>query len=252
MRQVPSRFPVGGAGGDGQSIRMTIEQANSFAAEDVVYNNAGTWALARADNAAGTAKYSGVVESADGGSFVVVLAGRIELALSPGITYYLSDSVAGQLVVRASVTQYEPVIPVVRCISATECLVLPQRDSGSDLTTLTAGDVTAGGGALVLNIDGADFYVTADETDGVIISTDEDNAVQVHPDGHITIDQVDMAISITSRVITIDYGSGNTVVIDPAHFVGTGRAVRLRELNVCNDDNEAKKILALCSDFYDP
>lgn len=253
MRSVPSRFPVG-AVSDGQSIRMTIAQANAFAAEDVVYNFGGVWALARADNAAGTAKYSGVVESADGSSFVVVFSGRIELALTPGVTYYLSDSVSGQLVQRASVTQYEPIIPVVRCISATECLVLPQRDSGSDLATLTAGDETNGGGELVVNIgdSGSAFYVTADETDGVVISIDEDNAVQVHPDGHITIDQPEVALNITAGVVTLDYGSGNTVVIDPGHFVGTGRAVRLRELNICDEDNVAKKILALCSDYYDP
>jgi hypothetical protein len=193
-----------------------------------------------------------VVESADAGSFVVVYAGRIELALSPGVTYYLSDSSAGLLVTRPSVTVYQPTIPVVRCISLTECIVMSGRDIGSDLSTLTAGDVSNGGGSLVVNIDGADFYLTADEDDGILISTDADNALQIHPDGHITIDQPEVGISITAGVVTIDYGSGNSVVIDPGHFVGTSKAVRLRELDVCNDDNEPKKILALCSDFYDP
>lgn len=251
LMQMPSRFPVAAAS-DGASIRQTIKVANTFAAEDVVCNIGGAWELARANAATSTAKYTGVVESADAESFVIVYAGRIELALSPGTTYYLSDTIAGLVVVRASITLYQLTIPVLRCISGTECIVMPGRDIGSDLSVLTAGDLANGGGELVINIGNAasEFYLTADETDGLIISTDADSAIQMHPDGHITIDQSNVAISITAGVLTIDYGSGNTVTINPAHFVGTNKDVRLREVEWCDPSGVDKKFLMLMSDAY--
>jgi len=254
MRQVPSRFPMAVPVGDGASIRETIAQANSFSAGHVVYNNGGTWALAQANAAASTAKYTGVVESADGSSFVVVYAGRIALSLSAGVTYYLSDTVAGALTTRASISAYELTIPVLRAVSASAAIVMPARDIGSDLTTLTAGDATNGGGKLVVNIGNAasNFYLTADETDGVIISTDEDHAVQMHADGSISIDQTGMTMTITDGVVVIDYGSGNTITFDPANMVGDDGDVRLREIGICDDTGAEKKILVLCSDFYDP
>jgi hypothetical protein len=181
--------------GDGASIRETITQANTFAAEDVVYNNGGTWALARA-NAVATAKYTGVVESADASSFVVVYAGRIELALTAGTTYYLSDTTAGLLELRADIGANELLVPVVRAVSASEAIVMASRDVACDLLSLILGDVTAGGGGLRIN-------VTAN----------------------------------------------NSVTIAAADFVGTSRAIKVREIDIC-EAGVAKKMLVLCSASY--
>ncbi len=251
MRQVPSRFPMVAAAADGRSIRETIEVANSFAAEDVVYHTGAGWALARANSATGSAKYTGVVESSTGSSFVIVYAGRIELALTPGTTYYLSDITPGLVVPRASLTLYELNIPVLRCVSATECIVMPGRDNSSDLSNLTAGDLTNGGGELVVN-HAAGLRLTVDDTDGVKFLFASGKYFQITAAGAI-----DFYHSASARVqidsagkVTCTYSGGNSVVIDPADFVGSSKAVRLRELDVCDDTGAAKKILALCSDFY--
>ena len=234
---------------DGASIRATIAVANTFAAGDVVYNNAGAWAKALANNAAGTAKYSGVVESATGTDFVIVYAGEITHALTAGTTYYLSDVTAGLLVLRASLTLYEPNVAVLRCISATKCIVMPGRDTGSDLTTLSAGDVTNGGGELVVNMGASGMRVTADDTDGLVVRMSATNRVQVATNGTVTIDQPGMALSVAAGVVTITY-STNSVVIDPAHITGTSRAFRMREIDVCNSSGVAKKMQLLCTDLY--
>jgi hypothetical protein len=58
-----------------------------------------------------------------------------------------------------------------------------------------------------------------------------------------------MSIS-AAMVVTITYASSNTITLDPAHISGTGRAFRLREIDVCNSSGVAKKIQLLCTDLY--
>lgn len=172
LRQIPSRFPTGGSA-DGASIRETITVANTFAAGDIIYRNGSAWAKARANVSAAlaqsSAQYTGVVESARASSFVLVYAGKITLAaatLTPGTTYYLSASTAGLAVTWASVTPNELSIPVYRAITATTAIVMSARDVGCDLSTLTAGDVTSGGGRLRINVS-ATNTVTIDSADFV-------------------------------------------------------------------------------------
>jgi hypothetical protein len=250
LRQIPSRFPVG-AFTDGASIRETITVANTFAAEDVVCNIGGTWELARANAVTSTAKYTGVIESASASSFVIVYAGRIELALTPGTTYYLSDVTPGLVVLRATLTLYEPNVAVLRCVSATECIVMPGRDSGSDLTTLSAGDITNGGGELVIN-HAAALRLTVDDTDGVKFLFASGKYFQITAAG-----AVDFYHSATARVqidaagkVTITYPNSNTVVIDPADIAGSSRAFKLREIDVCDSSGVAKKMQLLCTAMY--
>lgn len=57
------------------------------------------------------------------------------------------------------------------------------------------------------------------------------------------------SVDISSDRVVITYSSGNTVTIDSADFVGTSRAVKLREIDVC-DAGVAKKQLVLCSATY--
>lgn len=222
------------ASGDGASIRETITVANSFMAGNVVYNNAGTWTLARADSAAGSAKYSGVIESATTTSFVVVYAGKITLAKTAGTTYYLSDITTGLADLRANLTLYALNIPVLRAISATACVVMASRDVACDLTTLSAGDIANGGGELVLNLATGGVRLIADDTDGIKLTLPSSVTVQV---------------SMTGR-IQATYASGNSVDINSADFVGTSKAVKLREIDICDSSGVAKKILVLSSAAY--
>lgn len=194
---------------DGSSIRMTIEQANTFAAEDVVYNNAGTWALARANSVA-TALYSGVIESADAASFVVVLAGRIDLALTPGTTYYLSDATAGLLVAEASVTANELKVPVLRCISATECVVIPGRDAAIDMDSLTLGSLGSGGGKVTVNLS-ATQRITIDTT-GVKVINGSDTVASISPAGVITADTTYGTVEIDGEIFVSQPGSGSEIL----------------------------------------
>lgn len=186
LRQIPSRFPAGGSA-DGASIRETITVANTFAAGDVVYRNGSTWSKAQANAAASSAKYTGVIESATTTSFVLVYAGKITLAaatLTPGTTYYLSDTTAGLAVVKGSVTANELKIPVYRAITATTAIVMAARDVACDLSTLTLGDATT-----------------------------------------------------------------NKLSVDLADFIGTGKIMKVREIDVC-ESGVAKKMLVIASATY--
>ena len=57
------------------------------------------------------------------------------------------------------------------------------------------------------------------------------------------------AMSALTGTMTFTYAGSNTVVIASANFVGTGRAVRLREIDVC-EGGVAKKMLILASATY--
>lgn len=211
LRQIPSRFPIAPPG-DGESIREDISQANAFTAGTVVYRNGSTWSAAQGNVAASTAKYTGVVESATASSFVVVYAGKITLSgLTDGTTYYLSDTVPGAAVVRASITTNELLIPVFRATSATTAIVMAARDVGCDLLTLTAGDVTNGGGKLAVNLSATE-RVTIDATNGFKL---------VAP-------------------------GSNSVTISTAGFGAlTGKALAIIEIDVCDAAGVAKKMLVI-------
>ena len=57
------------------------------------------------------------------------------------------------------------------------------------------------------------------------------------------------AMSALTGTMTFTFTGSNTVVINSAHFVGTGRAVQLREIDVC-EAGVAKKMLILASATY--
>lgn len=91
----------------GSSIRKSITQtAHGFSAKQAIYNNNGTWALARAD-AINTARVVAVIESVtSANAFVAVFAGEITVSgWSPNTQYFLSDATAGLL------TSVQPTAP---------------------------------------------------------------------------------------------------------------------------------------------
>lgn len=85
---------------DGTSVSKSFTQtAHGFAVGDVIYNNAGTWAKAKAD-ADATSETIGMVSAvADADNFTLTTGGYISglSGFTAGSTYYLSDATAGAL-----------------------------------------------------------------------------------------------------------------------------------------------------------
>jgi hypothetical protein len=103
------------AGGPPSSTRETITQAaHSFSAQQAVFNNNGTWTLAKAD-ALSTARVDGVIESAATDTFVVVTGGKMTVAgLTANTRYFLSAVTAGLLTDTAPTAATHFVVPVLR------------------------------------------------------------------------------------------------------------------------------------------
>lgn len=258
IKQIPSRFPVGKSS-DGASIREKITAANTFAAGDVVYRNGSTWEKAQA-NAATAARYTGVIESATTTSFVLVYAGKITLAaatLTPGITYYLSDTTAGLAVELGSLTAWELNIPVYRAITATTAIVMSARDVACDLSTLTAGNLTNGGGQLRVNIANGKYF-TIDNLGYFRFYHSATAQVQIDTTGKVIINgeirvgfDNNRWLEISREGDVLIQGSNaNFISINKADIVGSGKLIKLRELDVCTSTGTAAKILALCSQEY--
>lgn len=125
---------------------------------------------------------------------------------------------------------------------ATEIIQLPIGDEGTILSsdgtdpswtkTVELGTSAAGGATLKVNF-AAGKYVEISATGVVTIFQSATAKVEVD----------------ASAKVTITYPSSNTVTFDSADFVGTSKAVKLREIDVC-DAGVAKKMLILASATY--
>jgi hypothetical protein len=114
------------AGGPPSSTRETITQAaHGFSAQQAVFNNNGTWTLAKAD-ALSTARVDGVIESVATDTFVVVTGGKMTVAgLTANTRYFLSAVTAGLLTDTAPTTATHFVVPVLRTGTGTVAYVEP-------------------------------------------------------------------------------------------------------------------------------
>lgn len=96
---IPVPFSGGGGGGGNALIVVITQPGHGFTGGQVVYSNAGTFALARADSAV-DAEVIGLVESViDSNNFNLLVSGEVSAltGLTPGGVYFLSDTVAGEL-----------------------------------------------------------------------------------------------------------------------------------------------------------
>jgi hypothetical protein len=141
------------AGGSGVALSEDVTQSNTFSVGDVIYHNGTSWLDANA-NTEVTAEALGIVESATGSDFTVILSGKITLTgLTAGTTYFLSD------VTDALLTATEPTSigsiskPVLYAISTTVGYVHNYR--GIEI----AGSSTTKG-QLGITIDGAGSAIT--------------------------------------------------------------------------------------------
>ena len=145
--------------GTAKAVRKSITQAShGFIAKQAVYDNSGTWALAKAD-ALGTSRGLWVVESVtDSNSFVAVKSGDMAVSgWAANTVYYLSAATAGLLTTTPPSTAGQFVVAVVRTGAAALASVeigeplslalIPNSALASDAARppqVSGGEITAG------------------------------------------------------------------------------------------------------------
>jgi hypothetical protein len=136
---------IGSTGGGGSEL--TISQANSFVAGDLLYFNGTVWAKAQS-NALGTVAI-GMVKQSTASNFILVLLGEVSglSGLTPGSLYYLDAATAGAFTLsQPSAPNFSQPIGV--ALSANKMLVKIDRAldlRGPAPTVSTATSLTAGG-----------------------------------------------------------------------------------------------------------
>jgi hypothetical protein len=136
---------IGSTGGGGSEL--TITQANSFVAGDLLYFNGTTWAKAQSNALATSAV--GMVKQATASNFILVLLGEVSglSGLTAGSIYYLDASTAGAFTLtQPSAPNFSQPIGV--ALSTTKMLVKIDRAldlRGPAPTVSTATSLTAGG-----------------------------------------------------------------------------------------------------------
>jgi hypothetical protein len=96
----PASGGGGGGGGSATSITVIINQpANGFTVGQVVWNNAGTFQLALADNPVDAEVIGMVTSVIDANNFNLLVSGQVTAltGLTPGGVYWLSDVTSGLL-----------------------------------------------------------------------------------------------------------------------------------------------------------
>jgi hypothetical protein len=127
-----------GPTGPGSTVYQDITQANAFATGDVVrIDVTGTWVKAQADTPT-NAEAVGIIETASGAGFRVVLEGYISglAGLTAGVTYYLSAATAGLLTATDPNTANVSYVskPMLDAYTATTGYVLTLRGLYGDTT----------------------------------------------------------------------------------------------------------------------
>ncbi len=101
------------------------------------------------------------------------------------------------------------------------------------VATMELGTTGSGGGTFKCNF-AAGKYFSIDASGNVDLFHSASVRVQIN----------------TLGKITITYGSSNTIIFDATDIVGSSRAFKIREMDVCDAFGVAKKIQLLCTDMY--
>jgi hypothetical protein len=220
------------AGGGGATLDIT-QAGHGFGVEDVIYNNAGTWTEAQADDA--DTLGMGVVSAVDGtDDFTIAVAGPVT-STSHGYTVgqylYLDASTAGALTETAPTGLTEYSNPIAYVADANTLLVLPlrptqalQRSNDFKVTSTSSAAYTVADTDEVILADASSAAITvtlptpADAYAGFTVTvkkTDSSgNAVTVKTATGYDIDGVDGA---TGQAISSQYDS-LTVVCDGSDY----------------------------------
>jgi hypothetical protein len=229
----------------GPSYRYVNKTAHGFTIGTVVRPDATTWVKSQADTAANAIVAGIVVSVPHANAFVVAFPGTYVRGLSSltqGSVHYLSATTAGALVTTAPAIA----VPVLLADSASTGVTMAAWPGGG--IPAAAGDGFAyvtksdGTGEWAKTVDLGTGHRTATATVGAIdvaISTDGDSVlISDAADG---IEIYDRSVSTTVPLIKVSLGH--------ASLNATGRALSVREIDVC-DGGTAKKMLVLASAPY--
>lgn len=117
--------------------------------------------------------------------------------------------------------------------SATDGSVLRRKDTAFGFSAEVDLGTTGSGGGLFKCYFAASKYFEINATGVVTIFQTSTSKLEVN----------------ASTTLTITYANSNTVTIASADFVGSSKAIKIREIDVC-DAGVAKKMLVLCSATY--
>jgi hypothetical protein len=155
--------------GPGSQVYIPVTQTQAFSPGQVVVDNAGTFALALADNAADAEVY-GIV-GASGNPFTAVLSGEITglSGLTAGSVYFLSDATPGLLTTTAPTAVGHIWKPLLIADSATSGNVInflgivigaTSHSPYQNITTVTSGyNMTTANGAVLANATTGSFTI---------------------------------------------------------------------------------------------
>lgn len=212
VQGIPIKVPAGGSASNGRALVIPDipKTAHGFVVGDIIYGKPAGWFKAQA-NAVATAGHAGMVSRVPTvDTFDLTLVGEVTglSGLSTGVLYYLSDATPGAYVVVASLAADAARVPVFLATSATACYLFATSLISEDLDRLVLGDATTPG-SLRINFASGEFARV--QTDGT---------VQVY------------------------YSNGNQVTIRKSDFTGTGKLIKVTELDYC-EAGVAKKIQVL-------
>jgi hypothetical protein len=195
---------TGPTGSDG-AISVDVNQSShGFAIGDAIYNNAGTWTKAQADDE-NTLGIAIVTEVADTNNFSYVPVGYATVSSHGyvvGDYLYVSAAVAGQLtsVPPVGITEYSN--PIVYVLDSNTLLILPWRPiqaltRSNDLRIITITNAT-------YNVTDIDEMILADTTSNNI-TVNLPTPSSVYEGFYVTVKKSDSS----SNTVTIKSSSGN-------------------------------------------
>lgn len=252
LRQQVAALAMGGNTRQGAATAVVTQSSHGFTVVGTpIRVTASGWVKSKADTVANSTVDAvvGGVLSAD--AFIAVFPGHLLLGLSgksAGSRYFLDASTAGAVTTTApaiAIPVYDAISAsaAVLCASGGSSAATPTEDgavwcSKSDLSggewdkTVDIGTSAAGGGTLIVYF-ASGKYVEISATGVVTVFQSSTSKVEIN----------------ASSTVTITYANSNTVTFASADFVGTSKAVKLREIDVC-DAGTAKKMLILASAAY--
>ena len=95
------------------------------------------------------------------------------------------------------------------------------------------GTAAAGGGYLKIHFAAGKYF-----------EFDVDGSFRIYHSASLSVE-----VSAAGKV-TLTYASSNTVTIDPADIVGSSRAFKIREIDVCDPSGVPKKMQLICTAMY--
>lgn len=197
--------------------KLVTQAAHGFVAGDVLYDNNGTFAKAKAD-AIGTSYVAGIVESAATDTFMLVSGGPVTLSgLTPVSQYYLSAATAGAITTTKPSGSGQFVVPILVSGTATDAQVFVGAPTDAAFGGLLVSTLTATQGTITAaapNISGSVTW-----NNGAVLFTGWSLAV-TDTASDVESKLIDMSVGGTSKFSVRKDGAITSGVDRPASFNG--------------------------------